>query len=254
MAHHVPRESLFITSKLWNTFHNPDDIEPTLDETLRMLQTEYLDLYLIHWPIAQTPTGGGMNVVDWDLTERPIKTWLKLEELVRAGKIRNIGTSKYAILFHIFLYITDLVLFPFSFNIRRLQNLTASPSLTIQPAINQVELNYWNPQPELLAWSKAHNVLLEAYSPLGGDGMVTKTLKLPVVQKISKKLKITPAQVIISWHVQRGTVVLPKSVDPGRISENYQRGSYHCCVPQCFAHDTDMSSSIHNSCRSFQGT
>jgi diketogulonate reductase-like aldo/keto reductase len=97
MAHHVPRESLFITSKLWNTFHNPEDIEPTLDETLRMLQTEYLDLYLIHWPIAQTPTGGGTNVVDWDLTERPIKTWLKLEELVRAGKIRNIGVSKYVI-------------------------------------------------------------------------------------------------------------------------------------------------------------
>lgn len=95
--------------------------------------------------------------------------------------------------------------------------------MTIKPAINQVELNYWNPQPELLAWSKANNILLEAYSPLGGDGMVGKTLKLPVIQKIAKKLGITPAQVVISWHVQRGTVVLPKSVDPGRISENYQR-------------------------------
>jgi diketogulonate reductase-like aldo/keto reductase len=102
MAHHVPRESLFITSKLWNTFHNPEDIEPTLDETLRMLQTEYLDLYLIHWPIAQTPTGGGTNVVDWDLTEQPIKTWLKLEELVRAGKIRNIGVSKSVSFYLIF--------------------------------------------------------------------------------------------------------------------------------------------------------
>jgi hypothetical protein len=119
--------------------------------------------------------------------------------------------------------LTDLVCAPFSFNVRRLQNLTASPALTIQPAVNQVELNYWNPQPELVAWSKAHNILLEAYSPLGGDGMVAKTLRLPVVQKIAKKLKITPAQVIISWHVQRGTVVLPKSVDLGRISENYQR-------------------------------
>lgn len=202
MAHRVPRESIFITSKLWNTFHNPEDIEPTLDETLRMLQTEYIDLYLIHWPVAQTPTGGGTNVINWELTERPIKTWLKLEELVRAGKIRNIGVS--------------------NFNVRRLQNLTTSPEMTIKPVVNQVELNYWNPQPELLAWSKANNVLLEAYSPLGGDGMVSKTLKLPVVQKIAKKLHITPAQVIISWHVQRGTVVLPKSIDPGRISENYQ--------------------------------
>jgi diketogulonate reductase-like aldo/keto reductase len=104
-----------------------------------------------------------------------------------------------------------------------------------------VELNYWNPQPELLEWSKQHGILLEAYSPLGSTDMVSRTLKLPVVslmnrtfqcliytyvflkvKKIAKKLNITPAQVIISWHVQRGTVVLPKSLDAGRISENYQ--------------------------------
>ncbi|CAG7852716.1 Alcohol dehydrogenase [NADP(+)]; AltName: Full=Aldehyde reductase; AltName: Full=Aldo-keto reductase family 1 member A1 [Serendipita indica DSM 11827] len=197
VEHHVPRESLFITSKLWNTFHNPDDVEATLDETLAHLQTNYLDLYLMHWPIAQTAD----FKVDWELTENPIRTWKKMEEMVRKGKVRNIGVS--------------------NFNIRRLQNLTAS-DITIRPAVNQVELSYWNPQPELVSWSKDNGILLEAYSPLGSDVLVGKTLRLPPVRKIAKKLKITPAQVIMSWHVQRGTVVLPKSVDGGRISENYQ--------------------------------
>jgi diketogulonate reductase-like aldo/keto reductase len=91
MAHHIPRESLFITSKLWNTFHNPDDIEPTLDQTLSRLQTNYLDLYLIHWPVAQHKDG----LLDYDMTENPVRTWKTLESLVRMGKIRNLGVSKF---------------------------------------------------------------------------------------------------------------------------------------------------------------
>lgn len=87
------------------------------------------------------------------------------------------------------------------------QNLTAN-ALKVQPAVNQVELNFWNPQPELLAWSKAHGLLLEAYSPLGSSKQVKETLDLPVVQTIAKQLGITPAQAIISWHVQRGVRAL----------------------------------------------
>ncbi|TEB22781.1 hypothetical protein FA13DRAFT_1695011 [Coprinellus micaceus] len=196
----VPREDIWITSKLWNDFHAPEDIEPVLDESLSRLGTDYLDLYLIHWPVA-FKKGKIPREVDWDLTNNSYPTWQKLEELVEKGKIRNIGVS--------------------NFNIRRIQNLTANP-LKIKPVINQVELNYWNPQPELLKWSKQNGILLEAYSPLGSAERVKETLQVPEVKKIARVLGITPAQVYISWHVQRGTAVLPKSVTPSRVEENLQ--------------------------------
>ncbi|CDO72238.1 hypothetical protein BN946_scf184970.g90 [Trametes cinnabarina] len=194
----VPRDQVWLTSKLWNTFHAPEDVEHALDESLRNLDTEYLDLYLIHWPIAFKK--GSNNELDPELTANPYPTWKKLEELVDKGKVRNIGVS--------------------NFNIPRLRNLTANP-LKYKPAVNQVELNYWNPQPELLKWAKENNLLLEAYSPLGSNKQVKETLQVPEVQAIAKELNITPAQAIISWHVQRGTVVLPKSVTASRVIENF---------------------------------
>ncbi|KAF6755902.1 aldo-keto reductase [Ephemerocybe angulata] len=195
----IPRKEVWITSKLWNAFHAPGDIEPVLDESLSKLGTDYVDLYLIHWPVAFKKDTD--NEVDWNLTDNPYPTWQKLEELVEKGKIRNIGIS--------------------NFNIRRIQNLTSNP-LKVRPAVNQVELSYWNPQPELVKWSKENGLLLEAYSPLGSAERVKETLEVPEVKKIAKILGITPAQVYISWHVQRGTVVLPKSVTPSRIEENFR--------------------------------
>ncbi|KAI0917638.1 hypothetical protein AcW1_007203 [Taiwanofungus camphoratus] len=194
----VPRDQLWLTSKLWNTFHTPEDVEPALDDTLAKLGTDYLDLYLVHWPIAFRK---GTTVLDEGLTADPYPTWQALEEVVAKGKVRNIGIS--------------------NFNIKRIQNLTANP-LRVQPAVNQVELNFWNPQPELLKWSKAHGLLLEAYSPLGSAKQVQATLRAPAVQAAAAQLGITPAQAVVSWHVQRGTVVLPKSVTPARVEENFQ--------------------------------
>ncbi|TCD65873.1 hypothetical protein EIP91_002135 [Steccherinum ochraceum] len=195
----IPRDQIWLTSKLWNFFHAPEDVEAALDESLSNLGTEYLDLYLIHWPIAFKK--GTDNVVDLELTANPYPTWKKLEEMVDKGKVRNIGIS--------------------NFNIARVKNLTANP-LKYKPAVNQVELNFFNPQPELLNWAKENDLLLEAYSPLGSTRQVQESLNQPIVQEIAKTLAITPAQVIISWHVQRGTVVLPKSVTPSRVEENLQ--------------------------------
>ncbi|PFH54002.1 hypothetical protein AMATHDRAFT_78743 [Amanita thiersii Skay4041] len=192
----IPREQIWLTSKLWNTFHAPEDIETTLDESLAKLGTDYIDLYLIHWPVALKKN----QDVNWELTENPYPTWRKMEELVEKGKIRNIGVS--------------------NFNTRRLQNLTGNP-LKIRPAVNQVELNFWFPQPDLLKWSRDNDILLEAYSPLGSAERVGQSLSVPEVKEIAKELGITPAQVLISWHIQRGAVVLPKSVTPSRVEENH---------------------------------
>ncbi|KIY52439.1 Aldo/keto reductase [Fistulina hepatica ATCC 64428] len=195
----VAREDIWVTSKLWNTFHYPEDVERGLDESLGKLGLDYLDLYLVHWPVAFKKDG---TPYDEELTAEPFPTWQKLEEMVEKGKVRNIGIS--------------------NFNARRIEALLSHPDLKIKPAVLQVELSYWNPQSELITLAKSYGIAVEAYSPLGGDGMVGKTLSLPVVKHIAAKTGLTPAQVVISWHVQRGTVVLPKSVTPSRIEENLQ--------------------------------
>ncbi|KAL0573978.1 hypothetical protein V5O48_007970 [Marasmius crinis-equi] len=192
----VARDQIWLTSKLWNSFHAPEDVEATLDDSLLKLGTDYLDLYLVHWPLALKK---GSKKYDKELTDNQYPTWQKLEEMVEKGKIRNIGVS--------------------NFTIPKIEALRWNP-LKIDPAVNQIELNYWFPQPDMLQWSKETGILLQAYSPLGSVGRVSESLNVPVVKEIAKVLKITPAQVLISWHVQRGTVVPPKSVTPSRIEEN----------------------------------
>ena len=126
-------------------------------------------------PVAfDTPGPKGETRINHDLTENPLPTWKKLEEMVAKGKIRNIGVSKYVIFSLSFsrTFLMQKYCMMYSFNIRRITNLTSAPDIKIKPAINQVELNYFNPQPELVKWSKENGVLLEAYSPLGSNDQV----------------------------------------------------------------------------------
>ncbi|KAF9478221.1 hypothetical protein BDN70DRAFT_880285 [Pholiota conissans] len=193
----IARKDIWLTSKLWNNHHAPEDVEPAIDESLAKLGTDYLDLYMIHWPVAFGKDGKN----DVALTENPYPTWKKLEEMVEKGKVRNLGVA--------------------NFNIRRLEQLLSFP-LKVKPTVIQYELSYWNPAPELVKWSKDNGIVLEAYSPLGSQGKVKETLEVPEVKAISEELGITPAQVVISWHVQRGTVALPKSIKAARVEENFK--------------------------------
>ncbi|KAJ5515540.1 hypothetical protein N7527_007100 [Penicillium freii] len=199
----VPRENIFITSKLWNTHQS--NVAEGLQKTLDALGTDYLDLYLIHWPVRLVPNESsallpvnpdGTRSVDrsWDQSE----TWRQMEEVYKAGKVKAIGVANWSIP-----YLEEL-----------------KKKWTVVPAVNQVELHPFLPQHALKDWCDEHGILLEAYSPLGSEG--APLMADPAIQEIAKKNGISPATVLISYHVNRGVVVLPKSINENRIVGNRQ--------------------------------
>ncbi|BCS24124.1 uncharacterized protein APUU_40568A [Aspergillus puulaauensis] len=203
----VPRDQIFITSKLWNTHHHPKNVEEALNKTLKDLQTDYLDLYLIHWPVAFEHTNETLTPIDpttkrFRLADVPIAdTWKVLEDFVKAGKIRSIGVS--------------------NFTIEKLEELLKTAE--IPPAVNQIEAHPYLQQPKLTQYSKDKNILTVAYSPLGNNIYnAPRVVDDPTVKEIANRLGKDPAAVLISWAVQRGTSVLPKSVTPSRIEGNFQ--------------------------------
>jgi 2,5-diketo-D-gluconate reductase A len=178
----LDRAEVFVTSKLGNDAHEPDDARHAFDATLKALGFDYVDLFLIHWPLPAR-YGGDF-----------ISTWQTLEEFYREGRARSVGVSNFQ-----------------PHHLRRLHGETQ-----VIPAVNQIEVNPYLTQDDVRAFCTGHQIAVEAWSPLGRGSVLGD----PVVQSVARRAGKTPAQVVLRWHIQRGDIVFPKSVSPDRIQEN----------------------------------
>jgi len=178
----LSRGEVFVTTKLSNDAHQPDDARLAFEGSLKALGFDYVDLFLIHWPL---PTG-----YDGDF----VSTWRTLEEFYRDGRARSIGVSNFQ-----------------PHHLRRIHT-----EREITPAVNQIEVNPYLTQGELHRFCAEHEIVVEAWSPLGRG----RVLADPTVDDIARRYGKTPAQVVLRWHIERGDVVFPKSVTLSRIREN----------------------------------
>jgi 2,5-diketo-D-gluconate reductase A len=179
----LDRGDVFITSKLNNSYHEPEDARRAFDETLSALGSDYVDLFLIHWPL---PT-----LYDGDF----VSTWQTMEEFKGDGRARSIGVS--------------------NFQIEHLERLAAETDTV--PAVNQIEVHPYFTNEAVRAYGQEHGIATEAWSPIAQGGVLDD----PTITGIADKFGKTPAQVVLRWHIQRGDIVFPKSVTPSRMQENF---------------------------------
>jgi 2,5-diketo-D-gluconate reductase A len=179
----IPREDIFVTSKLNNSFHEPDAARKAFDTTLSDLGFDYVDLFLIHWPL---PTQYGGDYVS---------TWNTMIEFAKSGRSKSVGVS--------------------NFQVEHLERLAAETGLV--PAVNQIEVHPYLSNDAVRAYGKDHGIATEAWSPIAQG----KVLDDPVITDLAAEVSKSPAQVVLRWHIQRGDIIFPKSVTPKRVEENF---------------------------------
>lgn len=187
----VPREELFITTKLWNHDQGYESTLKAFDNSMKLLGLDYIDMYLIHWPMPAK--------------HLYLESWKAMEELYSQGKIKVLGVC--------------------NFQPPHLDDLLAHA--TVKPAVNQIELHPYFQQLELQKYGHDHGIVTESWSPIGGKGgaggntsLDTALLAQPILNEIGQKYSKTAAQVVIRWHIQKDLIVIPKSIQPERIKEN----------------------------------
>jgi 2,5-diketo-D-gluconate reductase A len=179
----IPRDEIFVTSKLNNGFHRPDDARRAFENTLRDLGMDRVDLFLIHWPLPTRYDG------DY------VSTWQTLEEFAKDGRASSIGVS--------------------NFQVRHLEKLAAETATV--PAVNQIEVHPYLTNEAVRGYDAEQGIRTEAWSPIAQGGVLGD----PVITAIAERVGRTPAQVVLRWHIQRGDIIFPKSVTPARMRENF---------------------------------
>ncbi|KAJ5077843.1 hypothetical protein M0811_05533 [Anaeramoeba ignava] len=205
----IKREDVWITSKLWNIFHDPKDVQEGCEKTIKDLQCGYLDLFLIHWPVCFEKRNdldllprkdeNTMSTVDIPL----IETWHAMEKLVEIGLVKSIGIS--------------------NFTKERIEEIYEKAK--IKPVINQIENHPYLQQEELCEYCRKNGIQITAYSPLGTSHFKKENPSLlqdPIILEIAKKHNVSPAQILIKWQIQRGNTVIPKAVKPEHIKDNFE--------------------------------
>lgn len=202
----IKREDLFITSKLWNTNHKKENVERSCRKTLKDLNLKYLDLYLMHWGIAfkhgedLEPIGKDGKVILEKVSIQ--ETWTAMEDLVKKGLVKSIGISNFTVPMMV-----DLLTYA-----------------KIKPVMNQIELHPYNSQKALVQFCKDNGIAVTAYSPLGRHGTINiegiDLFEEPIVKRLAKKYQKSAPQILLNWAINRGTITIPKTTNPEKISEN----------------------------------